>query len=73
MLTALFIGLERCFIPPSNDRQGLTISGFYYVCIRRSDGHVEGMYYDPGSSPYQLLQLEPETGRQMLFPASEFR
>ncbi|KIW06188.1 uncharacterized protein PV09_02668 [Verruconis gallopava] len=37
---------------------GLTISGFYYVCLRRNDGHVEGLYCDPQSSPYQHLVLE---------------
>jgi hypothetical protein len=37
---------------------GLTISGFYYVCLRRSDGRVEGLYYDPMSSPYQCLMLD---------------
>lgn len=39
---------------------GLTISGFYYVCMRRSDGRVEGLYYDPMSSPYQCLMLESQ-------------
>ena len=39
--------------------RGLTISGFYYVCLRRSDGRVEGLYYDPQSSPYQYLRLNP--------------
>ena len=37
---------------------GLTISGFYYVCLRRSDGRIEGLYCDPQSSPYQHLMLE---------------
>lgn len=41
---------------------GLTISGFYYVCLRRSDGVVEGLYYDPQSSPYQCLRLESRRG-----------
>ncbi|KAI5286043.1 hypothetical protein KEM54_000104 [Ascosphaera aggregata] len=50
---------ERCFISPSHERQGLTISGFYYICLRRSDGHIQGMYYDDGSAPYQLLNLDP--------------
>ncbi|KAI5303983.1 hypothetical protein KEM56_006988 [Ascosphaera pollenicola] len=50
---------ERCFVSPSHERQGLTISGFYYICLRRSDGHIQGMYYDDGSSPYQLLNLDP--------------
>ncbi|ORY14896.1 vacuolar import and degradation protein-domain-containing protein, partial [Clohesyomyces aquaticus] len=41
---------------------GLTISGFYYVCLRRSDGRLEGLYYDPQSSPYQHLKLESVNG-----------
>lgn len=41
---------------------GLTISGFYYVCLRRSDGKLEGLYYDPQSSPYQCLKLESVKG-----------
>lgn len=53
---------------------GLTISGFYYVCMRRSDGAVEGLYCDPQSSPYQRLTLErkgeAELGR---FPSWEFK
>ncbi|KAK2789068.1 hypothetical protein FQN52_006435 [Onygenales sp. PD_12] len=64
---------ERCFVSPSHSRQGLTISGFYYISIRRSDGHIEGMYYDPGSSPYQHLTLDPEMKRGMVFPAYGFR
>ncbi|ODH28286.1 hypothetical protein ACO22_03972 [Paracoccidioides brasiliensis] len=64
---------ERCFITPSHSRQGLTISGFYYISIRRSDGHIEGMYYDPGSSPYQHLSLDPQTRHRMIFPAYGFR
>jgi hypothetical protein len=39
---------------------GLTISGFYYISMRRSDGYVEGLYCDPQSSPYQFLRLERE-------------
>lgn len=41
---------------------GLTISGFYYVCLRRRDGRLEGLYYDPQSSPYQCLKLESKKG-----------
>ncbi|KAF3491646.1 uncharacterized protein GIQ15_01163 [Arthroderma uncinatum] len=50
---------ERCFVSPSHSRQGLTISGFYYISVHRETGHIEGMYYDPGSSPYQQLSLDP--------------
>ena len=37
---------------------GLTISGFYYVSLRRSDGKIDGLYFDTKTSPYQHLKLE---------------
>ncbi|KAJ5163449.1 uncharacterized protein N7500_005279 [Penicillium coprophilum] len=63
---------ERCFITPTDARQGLTISGFYYISLRREDGHIEGLYYDPGSSPYQQLSLNPEVSK-MVRPSYAFR
>ena len=39
---------------------GLTISGFYYIALNRLTGEIEGLYYDPGSSPYQSLRMVPE-------------
>lgn len=52
------------FINPFNPESscGLTISGFYYVCLRRKDGVLDGLYYDPQSSPYQCLRLESRMG-----------
>ncbi|KAL5115411.1 hypothetical protein ACEQ8H_006711 [Pleosporales sp. CAS-2024a] len=41
---------------------GLTISGFYYTCLRRADGALKGLYFDPQSSPYQCLELESKRG-----------
>jgi hypothetical protein len=66
----LIPGTERCFVTPSDAQSGLTISGFYYVSLRRSDGHIEGLYYDPLSTPYQYLSLMPE---KRMFPAYEFQ
>ncbi|KAL4922693.1 vacuolar import and degradation protein-domain-containing protein [Aspergillus aurantiobrunneus] len=63
---------ERCFITPTDARQGLTISGFYYISLHRESGNIEGLYYDPGSSPYQQLSLKPETG-MMTRPSYSFR
>ncbi|KAL3495424.1 vacuolar import and degradation protein-domain-containing protein [Aspergillus germanicus] len=63
---------ERCFITPTDARQGLTISGFYYISLHRESGHIEGLYYDPGSSPYQQLSLKPET-KKMVRPSYGFR
>ncbi|KAI5194573.1 hypothetical protein E4T39_08599 [Aureobasidium subglaciale] len=41
---------------------GLTISGFYYVSLRRSDGNIEGLYFDTKTSPYQRLRLAAKSG-----------
>ena len=67
------ISSERCFVSPSHSRQGLTISGFYYISVHRETGRIEGMYYDPGSSPYQQLSLDPILKDKMVFPAYKFR
>jgi hypothetical protein len=64
--------LERCVLAPSHPRSGLTISGFYYISLNRETGLIEGLYYDPGSSPYQYLTLNPE-GKMRTFPAYELR
>ncbi|KAK3111601.1 hypothetical protein LTR53_012992 [Teratosphaeriaceae sp. CCFEE 6253] len=49
---------------------GLTISGFYYVSLRRADGVVEGLYFDPSSTPYQHVRLRGSTRG---WPAVAFR
>jgi hypothetical protein len=61
--------LEKCFVTPSDESE-LTISGFYYVSMRRDDGRIEGLYYDPNSSPYQHLSLMPE---RRMFPTYQFQ
>lgn len=47
-------------LPRIGGQFGLSISGFYYVSLRRSDGKLEGLYFDPHSVPYQHLQMTPE-------------
>ncbi|KAF2767765.1 hypothetical protein EJ03DRAFT_328953 [Teratosphaeria nubilosa] len=74
---------ERCFMHSRHDLcsseerhgdqdrgHGLTISGFYYVSLRRCDGVVEGLYFDPASTPYQHLRLRGVVGG---WPAYGFR
>ena len=48
--------------PPGGDSStwGLTIAGFYYVALRRQTGEIDGLYFDPGSLPFQMLSLGPE-------------
>jgi hypothetical protein len=41
---------------------GLTISGFYYVSLRRADGNIDGLYFDTKTSPYQHLKLAARSG-----------
>ena len=56
---------EKNFVNVGEDC-GLTIAGFYYICISRQTGSIEGFYHDPHSSPYQKLKLNPlrTEGRQ---------
>ncbi|KAH8147011.1 uncharacterized protein LAJ45_08810 [Morchella importuna] len=63
---------EKCFISPqtSPDVGVLTIGGFYFLSLRRSNGQIQGFYYDPKSQPYQELKLRPQ---KRLFPTYEFR
>ncbi|KAL8654442.1 MAG: hypothetical protein Q9226_003430 [Calogaya cf. arnoldii] len=61
---------EKCFVKPLDAHALLTISGFYYVSLRRSDGRIESLYYDPASAPFQQLSMMPEGKRQ--FPSYQF-
>lgn len=49
---------EQCFVNVGNDC-GLSIAGFYYICMNRVDGTTTGYYFDPNSSPFQELELNP--------------
>ena len=51
---------EKQFIAPLDSQSQLTISGFYYISMNRSNGEVEGLYYDPKSTPYQHLSLKSD-------------
>ncbi|KAF8929853.1 vacuolar import and degradation protein-domain-containing protein [Dissophora ornata] len=50
---------ETHFVNVSEQTSGLTIAGFYYVSMRRSDGYIEGYYHDQQSTPFQHLCLNP--------------
>lgn len=49
---------ERWFQSPRDPECGLTIAGFYYLCLCRQDGSIQGFYHDPSSNPYQRLSLK---------------
>ncbi|KAI5814754.1 vacuolar import and degradation protein-domain-containing protein [Pyronema omphalodes] len=63
---------EKCFISPQPDgNSGLTIGGFYYLCLARQSGEIKGFYYDPQSQPYQELTLKPKSAN--VFPSYQMR
>ncbi|BDA43462.1 probable glucose-induced degradation protein 4 homolog [Coccomyxa sp. Obi] len=51
---------EQCFLNTGEDC-GLTIAGFYYICMSRRTGEVHGIYVDPQSTPNHHLSLRPCT------------
>ncbi|KAJ1974987.1 hypothetical protein H4R35_003354, partial [Dimargaris xerosporica] len=60
---------EHFFVNVSSTDHDLSISGFYYICMRRSDGVITGFYRDMRSKPYQKLKLRPEASKSGLtFP-----
>ncbi|OAP58016.1 hypothetical protein AYL99_07106 [Fonsecaea erecta] len=42
---------------------GLTIAGYYYIALNRLTGEIDGLYYDPGSQPFQTIKMVPEGTR----------
>lgn len=64
---------EKFFVNVGPDC-GLTIAGFYYICLTRATGEVHGYYFDPSSSPYQKLEMKAsfEECQGKAFPTYEF-
>lgn len=59
----LLLPPASCYPPPS---------GFYYTALCRKTGKLRGFYYDPNSSPFQELELEPAAnGRAPKRPAPQ--
>jgi predicted metal-dependent hydrolase len=54
---------EKLFVNVQEASCGLTIAGFYYACLNRTTGIIDGFYFDRNSTPYQQLRLEPEKRR----------
>ncbi|POW01129.1 hypothetical protein PSHT_12716 [Puccinia striiformis] len=50
---------ETNFVNCDSTQSGLSIQGFYYVCLEKRTGIIEAFYYDPASLPYQKLSLKP--------------
>ncbi|KAF5840718.1 vacuolar import and degradation protein-domain-containing protein [Dunaliella salina] len=59
---SVFLRLKEQFFVNARADCGLTIAGFYYVSVCRQTGCITGYYWDPQSTPFQLLHLTPATG-----------
>jgi hypothetical protein len=64
---------EKVFVNVQENNCGLTIAGFYYICLNCDKGTIDGFYFDRNSTPYQRLRLKPERRNQgMTFPDYTF-
>jgi glucose-induced degradation protein 4 len=57
----IFMRWKEQFFVNVSTQCGLTIAGFYYVCIDRATGVIAGLYYDANSVPFQALSLTCST------------
>ncbi|KAJ2672918.1 hypothetical protein GGI25_004899 [Coemansia spiralis] len=61
---------EKSFVDIQQSETRLSIEGFYYICMQRKTGDVEGVYFDPSIAPNQRLSLKAENGGRSLAFAS---
>ncbi|KAJ1730500.1 hypothetical protein LPJ61_002977 [Coemansia biformis] len=61
---------ETSFVNVHASETGLTIEGFYYVCMSRRTGSLEGVYFEPSTRPYQRLVLNVDCGERGMSFAS---
>ncbi|KAJ2043181.1 hypothetical protein H4S04_006896 [Coemansia sp. S16] len=60
------------FINQNPDDVRLTIKGFYYICMNRKSGVIEGVYFDVSCTPFQFLSLRPEgCGKGVAFASTK--
>uniref|UniRef100_A0A7S0ZAR5 Glucose-induced degradation protein 4 homolog n=1 Tax=Timspurckia oligopyrenoides TaxID=708627 RepID=A0A7S0ZAR5_9RHOD len=71
----VFMRWKEKFFERNDPNGGLTIAGFYYLCLDRQTGKIYGYYYDPRSAPFQKLELFPyrEDRAGYAFASYEFR
>ncbi|KAJ2453691.1 hypothetical protein EV183_002095 [Coemansia sp. RSA 2336] len=60
---------EVSFVNAEPSETGLTIEGFYYVCMNRKTGAIDGVYFDPSTQPYQRLTLNVDASNGMSYNA----
>lgn len=53
-------------------RRGTYNRRFYFLSLRRSNGQIQGFYYDPKSQPYQELNLRPQNACFLLTSSVDY-
>lgn len=56
-----------------NSLDGVSFSGFYYICLDQSTGRISGMYFHRNSELYQQLSLDPQLDSIRTTDRFEFR
>lgn len=56
----IFMRWKELFFVNCSDEGSLTIAGFYYICLGRKTGRVNGFYFDCNSQQPQELDLQTE-------------
>ncbi|KAJ1737959.1 hypothetical protein LPJ72_000028 [Coemansia sp. Benny D160-2] len=57
---------ETAFVNVEQSETGLSIDGFYYICMQRTTGRIDGVYFDLSTQPRQRLSLQAENGGRCL-------
>ncbi|KAJ2721544.1 hypothetical protein GGI07_003897 [Coemansia sp. Benny D115] len=64
---------ENEFVNVQPGETRLTIEGFYYICMNRVTGAIEGVYFDPQTQPNQRLTLKVKNdGKSLAFASAEY-
>ena len=70
----LYLRLKELFLVPDHKIKtinGASFSGFYYVCMNKISGEMEGVYYHQSSEMFQKLEIQ-HVGKRS-FDTFEFR
>jgi len=59
---ALFMRWKEIYFVSTQPGSGLTIDGFYYICLDKQSGALDGWYYDPNCGNEQRLVLSSDVG-----------
>ena len=72
----IYFRIKELFLVPDHrikSISGASYSGFYYMCLCRTTGVLEGVYYHCNSEMYQMVKVVCDETRRGGFDSFEFR